>query len=266
MFEDDEDDDFERSEFDIWYDDNFRYFRRGAEKFFEPSLEIELFYTGVYCPVMQELSRAMQKLILKHYPIIDTEQRPAVLEAIKWRVEITGHDFLLSLYELVQDQYEGVNLREKYPDFEKWAIAYPSYRKPRYMDVSFFDKFTWLTEEQKQEMIENDRKEADENFKYEEKPRFEFFDMLQSIIFKYFKAVQELDTDGWVIYNVMIFSEYTDYKLRFEYIDEFIDYEFEEEDLKIPYAEFIKKFQQKYSERREKKLQSREDGNLLEQG
>jgi hypothetical protein len=261
MFEDDEDDDFERSEFDIWYDDNFRYFRRGAEKFIEPSLDVELFYKGVYCPVMKELGKEVYALALKHYPIIGTEQRPAVLEAIRWRVEITGHEFLLRLYDLVQDQLEGINLHEKHPELDEWAVKYPTYRKPHYLDQSFFDKFTWLTEEQKQEMIAEDKKDADETFQIKEKPRFEFFDLLQRITFKYFKGAQDLDTDGWVVYNVILFSEYTDYEIRFEYIDEFIDYEFDEEDLNIPYAEFSKKLYERFSERRESEWRKREEDN-----
>lgn len=258
MFEDDDEDDFKLSEFEEWFDNNFAYFRRGEEKFPQPSLEAELFYNSVYCPVMQELNKAVRALMLKHYPRIATEHRHEVLEEIDWRVQRTGHKFLLLLYDVVQDQTEGIDLRIHYPQLDEWAIKYPTYRKPRYMDVSFYDQFTWLTEEQKQEMIDNNRKEADEEHVYKEKPRFEFFDMVQRITFRYLNEVQDLDRDGWVIYDVLLSEEYMDYQIRFEFIDGFIEYEFDVEDLKLPYEEYSKKYSERFNIRWEQERQERE--------
>ena len=249
MMEDDDEDDLERSEFEIWYDDNFQHFLRDDDGSVDAPLEVELFYTSVYCPVMRELQKTVNALIRKQYPVIRREHRPAVLEDIQWRVDITGHNFLLELYELVESQKKRVNLHQKYPKMDEWSAIYQKVRKPRYHDLSFYDPFTWFTDQEKQELIEEHRKEADESFITEDKPRFEFFEMLQTITFKYFKAAQELDSDGWAIYNALLFVEYTDYEFRFEFVVEFIDYEFEEEDLKIPYDEYSEKLNKRISER-----------------
>ena len=129
------------------------------------------------------------------------------------------------------------------------------------MDISFFDKFTWLTNEQKQELIEEDRKEADEIYAIKEKPRFEFFAVVQKSITRYFKEILDLDTDGWTMYNVLLFEEYTDYQLRFEHIDGFIEYEFGIEDLHIPYEEYSKKYSEKWKIQFDKRFNEQNDCN-----
>ena len=127
------------------------------------------------------------------------------------------------------------------------------------MDPTFWDKFDWLTEEQIQQSIEEDRKEADELFAFREKPRSEFYDLLQSLTFKYYKEVQELDTDGWVMFEVFLRDEYTNYQLDFEHYDDFIKYGFGIEDLNLPFAEYQAKLSEKYRERREEEQRKKQE-------
>ena len=262
MFEDDEEEDFGLTEFEEWFDDNIGYFRRNNEEPLpEPTLKTELFYHSVYCPCMQELNKATRALMVQHFPRIATEYRPEVLEEIDWRVGRTGHEFLLFLYAVVQDQQAGIDLRIRYPKLNEWAISYPSYRKPQYIADTFFDQFPWLTEEQKQELLEEDRIEADETFAFKEKPRFEFFDMVQKIVTRYFKGIEDLDSDGWTMYDVLLSEEYMDYRMRFEHIDGFIHYEFEVEDLKLPYEEYSKKFSEKWKVEWDREQKEKEDRN-----
>ena len=258
MFEDD-DDDLERSEFEIWYDDNRNYFLRGATGIVEPSVEIEAFYIGVYCPAMHDLMSAIRQLLVKQYPIIATESRPAVLQAIERRIEITGHTFLLYLFDLVQDQKEGINLPEKYPDFEKWRVAYRTLHKPYKFDESFFDQFPWLTDEQKNEFMEESRKEEEERFNWKDKRKYDFINMLQRIVLKYYKEIMDFEADQWIVYSSLITNEYAEYRIRFEHYVTFIEYEFPEEDLYISYSEFSKKFHQRFNERWEKEQQLRKN-------
>ncbi len=258
MFEDD-DDDLERSEFEIWYDDNRNYFLRGATGIVEPSVEIEAFYIGVYCPAMHDLMSAIRQLLVKQYPIITTESRPAVLQAIERRIEITGHTFLLYLFDLVQDQKEGINLPEKYPDFEKWRVAYRTLHKPYKFDESFFDQFPWLTDEQKNEFMEESRKEEEERFNWKDKRKYDFINMLQRIVLKYYKEIMDFEADQWIVYSSLITNEYVEYRIRFEHYVTFIEYEFPEEDLYISYSEFSKKFHQRFNERWEKEQQLRKN-------
>ena len=255
MFDDDEDDDLERSEFDWWYDDNNMYFRRGADAFVEPDLEVELFYSNVYCKIMSELAPAVRKLIRYQYPVFETEYRPMVWEAFERVVERTGHRFLLELYNLIQDQKEGVNLREKYPDFEKWEERK---KELSYFSRSIFNSVEGLTEKQKSALYELVKDKFHESYNYKEQRLYEFIEMIQPIVFRYYNAVQELDADGWIVYFHILLIEHTDYRLDFEHYVTFIEYDFEESDLYIPYAEFHKKFQERFDERWKKEQEERE--------
>jgi hypothetical protein len=257
MFEDDDDDDFERSEFDWWYDDNNWYFRRGADSFVEPGIDEELFYSGVYCKVMSELAPTVRKLIVYQYPAFAREHRPAVWEAIERVVARTGHKFMLELYNLLKDQKEGVNLREKYPDFEKWETRK---KEASYFSRNIFDRVEGLTEKQKSELYELTKEKFQDSYNWKEQRQYEFIDMVQPIVFKYYPEVQELDADGWIIYYYLLVIEYTDYRLDFEHYVTFIEYDFEESDLYIPYAEFHKKFEERFKERWEREQEEREKG------
>ncbi len=254
MFDDD-DDDLERSEFDCWYDDNNMYFRRGADAFVEPDLDIELFYSNVYCKVMSELAPAVRKFIRYQYPVFETEYRPAVLDAIERIVLGTGHRFMLELYNLIQDQKEAVNLRGKYPDFEEWEKRK---KELRYFSRSIFNAIEGLTEKQKTDLYELAKDKFQESYNYKEQRLYEFIEMIQPILFQYYPVVQELNADGWIVYFHLLLIEHTDYRLDFEHYVTFINYDFEESDLNIPYAEFRKKFQEKFDERWKKEQEERE--------
>lgn len=260
MFEDD-DDDLVYSEAEIWYDDNLRYFDWKDKPRGIP-LEVELFYYSVYVPFKKELKKPIHEMVYRHYPRFATERRPEVLAKIENRIDWVGHEFILFLRNMVEEWKTGKDLREIFPELDKWAIDYPAYRQPSYMDPSFWDKFDWLNEEQRQSMIEEDRRQADELFAFREKPRFEFFELLQNLTFKYYAKVKELDADGWVMFRAFLHDEYVNYQLDFEHYDGFIELGFDVEDLNLPYEEYSAKFSAKWNERREeeqRKIQEEEN-------
>ena len=260
MFDDEEDDvNNERSEFEAWFDTNRNYFTREEKNCIYTDLDLNCFYIGVYCPIMQELAPAWHKLVMKQYPLIDTENRPLILQYIDRLIKKTGHEFLLNLYELVQDQKQGINLREKYPDFVKWTELYPAYRVPNVSNVSIYDQFCWLTPEQKTELIVRSNQREMETFNYLYNRIFEFIHTLQEIVFKHYRAVYDLDADGWSLYSFYIQDEYFDYRMNFEHIDTFIEYDFPEEDIHLKYNEYMDKYQIKYEEKlaQEKHLRKR---------
>ena len=259
MFEDDEDDDLEMSEAEAWYDNNLRFFDWQNKPTPGLPLDVELFYHSVYVPFKKELKKPLREMVYRHYPHIATECRPEVLAKIENRIDWVGHEFILFLRNMVETWKTGKDLRETFPELDKWAVKYASYRQPSYMDPSFWDQFDWLNEEQKQIFIEEDRKEADEVFAFKEKPRFEFFDLLQGLTFKYYKELQELDADGWIMFEVFLFDEYTNYQLDFEHYEGFIEYGFGVEDLDLPYTEYSAKFSEKYKERREEEQRKKQE-------
>jgi len=64
------------------------------------------------------------------YPVFKTEKRPMVLEFINTIATTTGFSLLFRLYNLVQDQKKGVNVREKYPKFDSWGELYARPQHP----------------------------------------------------------------------------------------------------------------------------------------
>jgi hypothetical protein len=260
MFEDEEDDDYTLSEFENWYDENFMYFQRESGNLTGPTLETSLFYTGVYSPVMKELSPGIRKLMLKQYPSIDREFRPLVLEYIDWVVASAGHRLLLNLYVLLQDEKEGIDLREKYPDFENWINLYARPQEADLITEADLAKFTTFTSEEKKELIEEENKDIIRFFNRQQFLKKEYYDIVQPIVFRYYLALQDLDYDGWIIYSVHIREDYEDFKYRCEHIETFIEYEFQEEDINLKYDEFQAKFRMKYNEKWEKEHPFPENG------
>ncbi len=252
MFEDNLDSNYESSDFEIWYNENYMFFERETDILEGPTLDISLFYNGVYMPVMQELAPSVRKLMTRQYPLIDLEFRPLVLNYIDWVVSMAGHRFLMNLYQLIQDQKDGVNLREKYPDFESWIGFYARPGEPDLVTEVNYTKFTTYSEEEKKELIDAENKNITEFFEKEQLLKKEYYDIIQPLVFKYYPALQDLDYDGWIIYSVHIREDYEDYKFRCEHIETFIEYEFQEEDINLRYDEFQAKFRIKYNEKWEK--------------
>lgn len=251
MFDDSEDDEEEyvRTDFEDWFDTYFMYFPVEQRATGYDDVEVQCFYSNVFCKVMKELTPQIRKLMEKQYPIIKKEKRQAVLDELDKIASLVGPYLLVRLYELVYDEKVGVNLREKYTDFEKLVDFYARPDAPRMMEESFFDQFTWLTDEQKQQMIEDDRKEAQEAFDWKEGRKREFYDIVQPLLFKYYKEILDLNHDGWIIYAVHIREEYQDYMMRTDHISTFIQFEFPEEDLHMPYKEFSEKLQELWEKR-----------------
>ena len=264
MFEDDDEDDFEFSEAELWYDDNLRFFD-WKNKLPGLPMEVELFYYSVYVPFKKDLKEPLRQMVYRHYKYIATETRPEVLAKIEKKIDWVGHEFILFLYGMVQFWKTGKDLREMFPKLDEWAISYSAYRKPRYMDSAFWDQFDWLTEKQKQSLIDDSKREADEVFAFKEKPRSEFYDLLQRLTFKYYAEVQELDTDGWVMFEAFLCDEYTNYQLDFEHYDAFIEYGFEVEDLNLPYMEYQAKFSEKWKEHWEEEQRKKEEAENKDQ-
>ena len=143
MFENEEDNSTEMSEFENWYEANFRYFKRESNQQPGPDLDISLFFYGIYKPVMDKITPAVRKLMLLQYPVIDSEFRPMVLEYINWLVSSTGQRFMLNLYNLILDHKEGLSLREKYPEFKTWIDSYARPVKPDLITIDDYNEFSF---------------------------------------------------------------------------------------------------------------------------
>ena len=265
MFEDfDDDDDFEMSELEEWYDDHYQYFRRSASPetagWDGVPLDVAFFYDGVYKPVKQEIAIQIRKLANKQYPLIESENRPGILSYINWAVENAGDYLMLSLWELVQDQKEGINLREKYPKFEEWVSFYARPKEPPAINYSFADfnpEFRkQISEEIIQQVAEESLKEELKYYHKTEQLKKEFYDAIQPIVLNRFKALEDLDYEGWVMFSVFIREEYERYLIRFDHVETVIDYGLDEEDINLDHEHFMEKLSIKMEERRENEQKS----------
>lgn len=262
-FEDDED--YEMSELESWYDDNFGYFIREPKIITGITEEITLFYDTVYIPIITELAPLIRKLMLKQYPIIRGESRPMVADYIDSVIHSAGHDLVMQIYMIVQDQKEGVNFREKNPDFESWVSFYGRPAETPVPDYTFFDEYPeiakTLTDQQKKEIAEESCEDEKICFVEEERLKKEYYDIVQPVVLKYYQDLDELGYEAWIMYAVQMREIYEEYKYRCEHLDTFIEYGFDEQDIDLDHKDFMEKFSLKFDER-EKLKQAKADEEL----
>lgn len=244
MFNDHEDDFDEPTDFEIWFDDNISYFRKG-DGFPTPTVEIEHYYLSVYKPVMADLPPVVRKIMYRHYPEIEQEVRPVLTEEINSRLYRTGQSLLLNLYQLLDHLKNGDKLREVYRDFPAWEI----YRKDiMVIHRSMFDSIEGLTLRQKHALYELMLKTFTDAYHPKDQRRYEFIEAIQPILLRYVPALETFGHDEWVIMYNFYAIEHTEFRLNFEYFQTFIHYGFEEKDFFRPYAEYHKMLTDKLKE------------------
>ncbi len=272
MFEEDDDndeffDDDELTEMEEWYDENSEFFVRESRPltsiFVEVPQDVEFFYESVYCPAMAEIAPKVRRLIEKQYPSVIGEIRPKLVEYINWIANSAGKYLLVSSHELVDDQTEGVNLREKYPELDFWAERYGKRPEPPVPDYTFADNNPFIKEHISEEIIrevaEESCVEETEYYLRTEKRRKEYFDIVQTVVFKYFKALEDLDYEGWIVYATNINEDYEMYIERCDHIDTIITYNFDEDDLNLDEDLFMEKLHIKIKEQLEREQDSKEN-------
>ena len=236
IYENDED-----LNFDAWYSSNKDDLPEPLGNLMADNFDRFHFLCHVYHKVMKNLTPALRKLMLQQYPVFKTEKRPLVVKNIKTIYTTTGHLLLLNLYNLVQDQKAGVNIRETYPDFDTW-VDYVRTEQPKTIDESTRYQYTWLSDEEWEVYRDNENKEILQIYTWKEKRKFEFIDLMQKLLFKYFRELEDLNADEWIIYAVYMHEEYTAYLTGCDDLERFIDCGFPEELVNQTYEEFLERF------------------------
>jgi len=229
-------------DFETWYHLNKSHFPSEFKAFIEDSYEPFYFLFNVYRKVMAKMVPSLRQLMGTQYPVFNTEKRPTVLEFISTIATTTGFSLLFRLYNLVQDQKKGVNLRVKYPKFESWIDLYARPQQPATVDEKNRPVFSWLNEEEWKVYVETENNKMFEFFNWEERRKFDFIDLVQSIILKYFKELEELNGDEWIIYAVTMRQEYKYFMTSCENVELFIDCGFREDEIKLTDDEFIETY------------------------
>lgn len=234
-------DDDEFSDNEIWFRNNSDFFPPELRKNMELVMDMAMFHNRVFKKVMEELGPKLRKLMLKQYPLFQTETRPLVVNAIDDIANSIGNTLLFSLYGLVQDQKNGVDLREKYPDFDSWLELYVRPNQPHLLEISFYDDFPQLSYEQKKELVDEINEQDIEGSRLYESQKFEFFELIQKVVLKHYLALQELEGDGWNVYSIHVGMEYRMYCDDCCHIEHFIENKLPEEDIKLTFSEYMKK-------------------------
>ena len=244
--------------FEAWYHLNKSHFPAEFNVFIEESYDTFYFLFNVYRKVMQRMAPALRKLMATQYPVFKTEKRPMVLEFIDSIATTTGYSLLFRLYNLVQGQKKGINVREKYPKFESWIEFYARPQHPNTFDQNKRHQYIWFNDEEWEAYVETENNKMLEFFNWQEKRKFEFIDLVQTIILKYFKELEELNADEWIIYAVDMRKEYEYFMNSCENVELFIDCGFREEEIKHTDEEFLASYSNLSNEIKKKALELRE--------
>jgi hypothetical protein len=278
MFEDDEEEDedlledddyeYELSEIEEWFDNNFQYFKRESDAIVDLTDEITHFYENVFVPVTSELEPAIYKLMIQQYPLIRGESRPLVMEYINNTIKYVAHEFLMQICMVVLDLKEGVKFSEKYEKFQSWVEFYGRPAEKPVLNYDFFEEYPHLavnfTQEMKDEFAVESLESETITYETEGKLMKEYYDVVQPIILKYYKELDDLNYEGWIMYAVQIREVYEDYKYYCEHLHTFIDYGFDEADIDLPYQEFSDKLGVRINERFDKEQAELEENQLDE--
>lgn len=237
---DDEDDSFN---FEVWYNLRRKYFPQKLHELIDTNYELLNFLFSVYQKITEKLSPAIKDLMRKHYPVFKTEKRPMVVSFLDDIASTTGYKLLLQLFQLIKDQKAGVNMRVKYPKFDQWVDFYGRPQKPKTVDEDLRSLYTWMSDDEWETYRNNENKAMLDYFNWQEKRKFEFIDLVQSLLFSYYPDLQELDPDEWIIYAVCIRDEYEQFLCCCEDAELFIDCGFPEEEIKLSDKEFMQNYE-----------------------
>ena len=249
----DEDDDldvFEKTPYEDWIDDYWQYIPLDIRFDVGENFELLHFYNHIFCNVKNELTPLLLELAKKQYPIIKTETRPLIVKKINEYITQTIENCLWYTFQLLHAQKTGVDLRVEYPKLEEWKVRYARPPQPKLKDMSFFENFSFeLTEDVKIKLLEEMNQEENDRFSWTENRVREFIDLVQTVLLNYYTEIFKLSSDGWIVYASNIRCEHFNYKMNFDEIHGFINYEFPEEYINLKYDEYYKKYQEAYKNR-----------------
>lgn len=228
----------EELDFDAWFSRNQSYLPKEFVDHLKEHYDMLHFFFSIYRKMIKHLAPAMHELMLKQYPVFRTEHRPAVLESLDNLITNTCDTILFRLGFLVQDQKAGKIARETYPDIDKWRDFYGKPATPYTIDESTRPEYTWLNDAEWEQYRDSENASLLEFFNWEEKRKFEFVDLVQTYVFKYYKEIEDLNPDEWIVYAMIIRDKYEYYKSICENVELLIDCKMPEKYVDCPSSEF----------------------------
>jgi hypothetical protein len=212
--------------------------------FVEKNRNIMHVISNVWKNVVTNIQPAIRELMFRHYPLLKNETRPKVVAYIEDIVQGTGTEvFLMQMYTIFDCHYSDKNIRDLYPELDKWRKPYCEPQEPRLIKGSrpeVYVKFNTMTEEEWQEEIRIENIHLTQLHNWEQKRINEFIETVESVYFKYFPELQEMDDDEWVVYRMRIIDEHYSFNYECRHVEHFIEMKFEEDVIELPIEEYMK--------------------------
>lgn len=247
MFESDEEEEIDSFE-DEYYDWRNAYeFSFPAELLDNYENHVYDFYKTKYSVIITEFIPAMRELMYCHYPEMETELRPLIVEIIEQRLESLCIKTLIDLFVLFHYEQSGINLKDKYPDLDKWTTLFSTPIVPYRNMNETFEKLN-LTREQRRGIMAELEKD-DDFVTRKERRRGDFINVVQKVVFKHYPFLDRLNGEGWIVFSALMHGQFFEYKFHFDYIGTFIVLKLPEEDIHLTYGELQKKFDALYMEK-----------------
>ena len=238
-------------DYEIWFGHHIDYFDPEFIKTQEVRFSMNLFRQLTCKEAMDELRPNLRRLMHKQFPLFSTETRPLVVKELDKIIQYTGMHLLYSLFlEVLHQKGKTNNINERFPDLNSWLELYARPKEPNLIDVSTYDDFPTISMEDKQELVETINKETIDNCKEYESRRFEFFDLVQNVIFKHYPNIQILEGDGWSVFGILIGIEYQYFRDSCYHINNFIEAGLPEEDILLDWSEYMEKLYKANSAKR----------------
>jgi hypothetical protein len=181
------------------------------------------FFCEVYGKFRRELDPALHSLMRKQYPIFTTEKRPLITNLLNDICTTSGFSLMMILFKLVEEQYEGVNIRKENPNFDRLCEFYLRPPMPETIDDSERASYFWMSDSEWEEYRDSENAQMLEYFIWSERRKTEYIDLVQSLILKYYPVLSELNSDELIMYSVHLRDDYEHYKDDCEFTELFID-------------------------------------------
>lgn len=224
-------------DYNLCYKDWLHYYRNclPPELVNEPEKRFqELYYLyRVFTNILRKFQPAAYQLMLNQFPRFMEETRPLVIDRLQNIINQTGQTFLLQLFLLIYEQRAGVNVREKYPEFEKYLTTFNQNKKRDTMVENLRKAYSPCTDEEWIVFRDELNMTLDEHSQWKKTRELAYTNLLQDIVLSQFSLIDEINPDEWIIYALWLQEDYGNYYLDCDMMCSFIDCKLPEEDIKL---------------------------------
>jgi len=226
--------------FDKWISLNRNFFTPEILESIKKNSDLFHLISGVYPEINKEVTPSMRSLMYRQYPILKTEIRPLIMKFIDSILNVTGTViFLMKMYSLVYQHKSGANVRDFYPDLDKWAEFYCNPPKPSTVNENDPPTHWQLSDTEWKTTAKTENTRLSGFFQREQNRKSDFINLLQQIYSRHYPELLNLSSDESVIFTAAMNHEYDFFKSHCEYIEEFIKSGFPEEYIDLPDKDYL---------------------------